>query len=547
MYRLLCRDEPPSFGAFLRLGLNTWPELWSVSDRYGGSRIHTCYTGVSGFLMQGLAGIRLQPGCPGEVLLAPLFPPALSSLDCAQDLGHGPLCLSRARGEDGVHLRLNVPFNTRVLLRLPGRRGRRCSAEATRSGARAPDAFCALLVRAFRCTIFVWRAASRPRPRLPRRREPPRPSPAAGRARWKEEFWMETIRFAMLGGGWRSEFYTRIANAAPEQFRLCGVWIRNPQKAERYRQKYGVPVFASFEELLPLDVDFYVVCLPWKENMEFSRRLIEAGRAVLTETPPAPTTQSLNEFWRFCRERRARIQIGEEYHFQPYHAAVLRLVREGLIGTPTHLSLSMMHGYHAMSIGRQLLGLGLERAAVSGKRYLRQVAHTCDRSGESADHPLRETSQDRVTLEFENGKTLFYDFSGEQYFSLLRSPSLWLCAERGEVRDSAVRFLNDSGECAAAELSRVDLGRYGNLQGFSHRGIQFCGRWVYENPLPLVPLTDDELAVAANLLETKRYLATGEQSYTLRDACQDTYLSFAMQEAIATGRTVETEPQSWSE
>ena len=70
MYRLLCRDEPPSFGAFLRLGLNTWPELWSVSDRYEGSRIHTCYTGVSGFLMQGLAGIRLQPGCPGEVLLA---------------------------------------------------------------------------------------------------------------------------------------------------------------------------------------------------------------------------------------------------------------------------------------------------------------------------------------------------------------------------------------------------------------------------------------------------------------------------------------------
>lgn len=67
---------------------------------------------------------------------------------------------------------------------------------------------------------------------------------------------MESVTFAMLGGGWRSEFYTRIANAAPERFCLRAVWIRNPEKAERYRQKYGVPVAASFEELLELDVDF---------------------------------------------------------------------------------------------------------------------------------------------------------------------------------------------------------------------------------------------------------------------------------------------------
>lgn len=178
---------------------------------------------------------------------------------------------------------------------------------------------------------------------------------------------MESVTFAMLGGGWRSEFYTRIANAAPERFCLRAVWIRNPEKAERYRQKYGVPVAASFEELLELDVDFYVLCLPWKENMEYSRRLIEKGRAVLTETPPAPTVEALNEFWEFCVSRRAKIQIGEEYPMQPYHAALYSLVREGRIGEPTHLSISMMHGYHCMCIGRRLLGVGMEPAANVGK------------------------------------------------------------------------------------------------------------------------------------------------------------------------------------
>ena len=139
---------------------------------------------------------------------------------------------------------------------------------------------------------------------------------------------MESVTFAMLGGGWRSEFYTRIANAAPERFCLRDGWIRNPEKAEQYPQKNGVPVAASFEELLELDVDFYVLCLPWKENMEYSRRLIEKGRAVLTETPPAPTVEALNEFWEFCVSRRAKIQIGEEYPMQPYHAALYSLVRE---------------------------------------------------------------------------------------------------------------------------------------------------------------------------------------------------------------------------
>lgn len=357
---------------------------------------------------------------------------------------------------------------------------------------------------------------------------------------------MEPVRFAILGGGWRSEFYTRVANAAPDLFQIRAVWIHNPEKAVRYHQKYNVPVVTQYEDLLKLNVDFYVLCLPWEENMEYSRRLIERGYPLLTETPPAPTVRALNEFWNFCISHAAKIQIAEEYHWQPYHAAVIRLVREGLIGAPTHMSVSMMHGYHCMNIARQMLGLGMERAVVSGKRYTRKIAQTCDRTGEYQEHAILETTQDRVTLEFEGGKTLFYDFSNEQYFSLLRSSYLWLCGEQGEVMNRTVRFLNGSGDCMAEELRRVDLGQYGNLQGYSHRGIQFCGKWLYENPFPGLSLTDDELAVAAALQETKRYLTTGKQSYTLRDACQDTYLSFVMQEAIETGCEIETKKQSWN-
>ncbi len=107
---------------------------------------------------------------------------------------------------------------------------------------------------------------------------------------------MEPVRFAILGGGWRSEFYTRVANAAPDLFQIRAVWIHNPEKAVRYHQKYNVPVVTQYEDLLKLNVDFYVLCLPWEENMEYSRRLIERGYPLLTETPPAPTVRALNEF-----------------------------------------------------------------------------------------------------------------------------------------------------------------------------------------------------------------------------------------------------------
>lgn len=357
---------------------------------------------------------------------------------------------------------------------------------------------------------------------------------------------MESVKFAILGGGWRSKFYTRIANAAPDFFQLKGVWIWNAEHAVQYNQEFHVPVMTQFKELLKLGVDFFVLCLPWKENVEYSKKLIAMGYPVLMETPAAPDIRGLNEFWDYCVCHSAKIQIGEEYHFQPYHKGILHLVEEGIIGETTHVSISMMHGYHCTSMVRKLLRVGMENCVVSGKRFHRRMAKTCDRSGEYREHPLLEVEQERLTLEFENGKTCFYDFCDEQYFSLIRSSYLWLCGEEGEIFNNRVKRINKNGECLTEKLHRVDLGRYGNLQSYSHRGISFAGRWIYENPFSGIPLTDDEIAVATNLMETKHYLETGEQSYTLRDACQDSYLSFIMKEAVETGKPIAAEHQNWN-
>ena len=38
------------------------------------------------------------------------------------------------------------------------------------------------------------------------------------------------IKFGIIGAGWRSEFYLRIAMLVPEIFSVSGIYIRNPEK-----------------------------------------------------------------------------------------------------------------------------------------------------------------------------------------------------------------------------------------------------------------------------------------------------------------------------
>lgn len=119
VYQMLCSEQLPSFGYFIRQGQNTWPEMWRISDIYGGSRIHTCYTGVSGFIVRGLAGIRPQVGRPEVIELCPLFPQQLSHLECSQDTGFGKVSFEWQRTEKNISIHLVVPFNTRVVFHLP--------------------------------------------------------------------------------------------------------------------------------------------------------------------------------------------------------------------------------------------------------------------------------------------------------------------------------------------------------------------------------------------------------------------------------------------
>ena len=51
---------------------------------------------------------------------------------------------------------------------------------------------------------------------------------------------MKKIKFAVIGSGWRAQFYIRIAKAVPDMFELTDVLIRDKIKGEKFSHLWCV-------------------------------------------------------------------------------------------------------------------------------------------------------------------------------------------------------------------------------------------------------------------------------------------------------------------
>jgi len=94
-------------------------------------------------------------------------------------------------------------------------------------------------------------------------------------------------RFAIIGAGWRSEFFLRIAQECPGRFEVTSVLGRNPEKTDALGAKWSVAIAASLEDLPATSPDFVMVSLPWATAPEMTLELSKRGVPVPSETPPA--------------------------------------------------------------------------------------------------------------------------------------------------------------------------------------------------------------------------------------------------------------------
>ncbi|NLV73629.1 MAG: Gfo/Idh/MocA family oxidoreductase [Chloroflexi bacterium] len=356
----------------------------------------------------------------------------------------------------------------------------------------------------------------------------------------------KAIHFGIIGGGWRAEFYLRIARALPDRFVLDGMVMRNPAKAEAMRARWQVPVYASLDELYrAAQPEFIVTCVAWEPNPELIEELAAKGIAVLSETPPAPDLERLIKLAALARAG-ARIQVAEQYIYQPHHAARLAVVTSGLLGTVDEAQVSVCHGYHGMSLIRHFLGVGYENARITAMCHDAPLIGGPGRDGPPTTEQRTVSSQVIAWLDF-GDKLGIYDFTGDQYFSWVRAQRLLLRGERGELTDLQVSYLQDFCTSQRFALQREVAGAEGNLEGNYLKGYSGNGTWYYRNPFVPGVLTDEEIAIATVLDKMGNYVRTGkDEPYPLEQACQDRYLDLMIEQALSTGAPVTTETQPWA-
>lgn len=321
------------------------------------------------------------------------------------------------------------------------------------------------------------------------------------------------INFAIIGGGWRSEFYLRIAKAVPDVFHVAGVYVRNNERRDYIAKKYNVKAFATLNELLGENFDFIVNCASYAQVSDLSIELADKGYFVLSETPALKEPAEGH-----CYEK---IQVAEQYHQKGSYQAIKKLIDSGAIGTVHHVNISIGHDYHAMSMMRFLLGEYAEPTKLSDFNLNDNMLITHGRQGEIQNKPLQNTSQRVIVFNF-NEKTAIYDFNGEQYFSPIRRDRLLIRGTRGEISNNTVRYFNEDGHLVEGEIV---LKTAGLLEGFYNDRIVFGDKVLYDFPFKEARLSEEECAIANCLLGMKKYIETGEEFYSYQKAYED-YIFF---------------------
>lgn len=357
-----------------------------------------------------------------------------------------------------------------------------------------------------------------------------------------------SVTFGIVGSGWRSEFFLRIAAAMPERFTVTGLVTRSADTAGDIERRWGVRGHADLDGLLAAGTpDFVVVSVPRDVAPGVIVELVDRGVPVLTETPPAGTLDDLVALWeRVQRPGAPTVQVAEQYHLSPLLSAQLAVAHSGRLGRPTQALVAQCHDYHGVSVIRRALGIGADDAEVTASVFRSPLVAGPGRAGDPTEERIVTATQ--TTARFTFGDRLgVYDFAGEQYFSWIRGNRLLVRGERGEIENTEVRWLRRFDEPVFGSLRRVMTGEGGNLEGMFLRGILLGDEWVFRNPFLPARINDDEIAIARMLDGMPRAIAGEAPVYSLAEASQDHYLALLMQRAAETGNTLRSTRQPWAD
>jgi len=145
------------------------------------------------------------------------------------------------------------------------------------------------------------------------------------------------IRVALCGLGRYANILAK-GLAVSEYCTLGGIITGTPEKAKRWKKKYGIPDtniynYENFDSIATNDsIDLVYVVLPNGLHKEYTIRAAKAGKHVIVEKPMALTAKDCQEMIDACKNAKVQLAVGYRLHYEPNHIELMRLGQEKVFG-----------------------------------------------------------------------------------------------------------------------------------------------------------------------------------------------------------------------
>lgn len=337
---------------------------------------------------------------------------------------------------------------------------------------------------------------------------------------------MSKIRFSIIGTGWRSLFYVRIAKALPDIFTLLAIKVRNKEK-EEYFLKQDVRCVYDDEDIISDKPDFVVVCVDKPSLFDVTLSYLERGVNVFCETPLSIERSSLLFIHERINALPAKLVIAEQYPFMPLYRVVKQIISSGLIGDIQSVYLSLCHDYHAIALARAFLDEREGGKLLFLDKTEEEFLETGGRNGAIESETIRPVSRKRFAYRFKDGKTLSYDFSSEQYHTRIGQNHFIIHGSRGEICDSKVMLRDFMGEIInVTDENGFFISNHLELTDKSGNNAHTKILQGFVNPHPKAPLSDDEIAICILLENFKEAISSASDPvYPLKEALLDAIIA----------------------
>ncbi len=140
------------------------------------------------------------------------------------------------------------------------------------------------------------------------------------------------LRAAVIGVGSMGQHHARVYTEL-KQTTLVGVADAVPETAQRIGEKYGVPVYSDYRELLERErPDLVTVAVPTQEHSAVALATLEAGCHVLVEKPIAATVADGTALIARAAALDRKLMVGHIVRFSPVIQALKQHLDAGELG-----------------------------------------------------------------------------------------------------------------------------------------------------------------------------------------------------------------------